>query len=735
MNPAGVANQAELQDLLEEARRELLARALSQFLGDTDADRFTHAALLVMGARMYVGAPVYAGGLELAPHVETPPAIMPASGPAALNRIGISRDDLAQRWRAEHRRWRAQAQLPIDWLIEFFPVTAWGYLDAIVRDGPDVAVHRLHAALEWEGERRLPANRTREEGSQPAVAYLVNLQSACRRFMRILGVHARLANAPEELRTWAFPLPRSPEIRSGRRRVVRRSPTLQLVRQVWAIHRDYVLERAGAGSLVELPATIETASGRRVREIGQRRFRDFIILTLFMLTAGRLGAIQRLRVGDVLFDHALPGEAVSAVAIALKPRKTLHHDEIRIKILPPEGAAILRSWLTFVARHYGAPLAPDHALLPGFLSRPAPMSYSGLEKALTGDPGSEDHAGRLPIVPPSAVTLSRPRSSLNDSDYYGFSAHTLRRFADQTARAAGTQWRRANPDSLVDADDLAELLLDHELAHKDPYGYAGITSVEGRERYSAIAIAGIWRLLTTDDGARRILDADALRAACELRDALREELKVIQREIDTADAQLLTESPRSRKRRGIDRESALEEVIRRQAESGILHHRERRLRDRLEEVVAEIVAIRTDPSRLRVLDDDEAYTQTLDPDLIELDVSGTRLIRGVRYRRVRDWLTVTEFATWYGISEPTVARWRAAGLPYLPGDPRRPWEKDSWAIDESWGRNRSRVMVDKLKASVIRSPEMRDQLDILLSDWPNRWTNQDSSPPDRGDTK
>ena len=206
----------------------------------------------------------------------------------------------------------------------------------------------------------------------------------------------------------------------------------------------------------------------------------------------------------------------------------------------------------------------------------------------------------------------------------------------------------------------------------------------------------------------------------------------MQREVDLANSQLLAESARSR-RCGASREASLEDVIRRQAEAGILHQRERRLRDRLEEVAAEIVAIRTDPNRLRVLADDEAYTEALDPDLIELDVSGTRLIRGVRYRRAREWLTVAEFAAWYGISDATIAHWRRNGLPYLPGDPRRPWEKDSWAIDESWGCKRTRVIVGKLKESVIRSPEMRDQLDILLSTWPDRWTDQDASPnPARG---
>ena len=317
---------------------------------------------------------------------------------------------------------------------------------------------------------------------------------------------------------WAVPLPKSPLITTGRRKVRRAAPTLQLVRQVWAIHRDYVLERSGVTSIGELPAAIEAATNRRIREIGQRRFRDFIILTLFVITAGRLGATQRLRVRDVLVDYAPPGEAVTAVAIALRPGKRLAEDEVRVKILPPEAAAIMRSWLMFIERHYGAPLKPDHALLPAHLSAPAPITYGSLEKALCGDPprGADRSGGRLPIVPPSASALVRARSTLADSDYHGFAPHTLRRVADQTARVAGKQWCRANPDASVDADDLAELLLDHDLpSRKDPYGYAGITSVEGRERYSAIAIAGIWRLLTTEDGARRVLDEDALRATLE----------------------------------------------------------------------------------------------------------------------------------------------------------------------------------------------------------------------------
>jgi hypothetical protein len=725
---AAAPHEDALRSLLGHGRQELLTGALSEFLGGIGSQRIIETSLLVTAARLYVGAPVYADGLELPPCVENPPALAPPSGAAALKRLGVERDELTQRWRAEQRRWRGKAILPSDWLIEFFPTPAWGYLDALVLDGPDVAVHRLHAALEWEGERRLPGSRIREEGSRPALGYLVNLQSASRRFMQILSVRARAADRPDELSHWALPLPPSPLITTGRRKVTRRAPTLPLVRQVWVIHRDYVLERAGATGLNELPAAIEFATGRRVREIGQRRFRDFVILTLFVITAGRLGAIHRLRVGDVRFDYAPAGEAVTAAAIALRPGKRLAQDEVRMKILPPEAAAIMRAWLAFIEHHYGSPLKPEHPLLPSHLSSANPMGYGGLEKALAGDPYREgkDGGGRLPIVPPSAAALVRPRASLSPSDYHGFAPHTLRRLADQTARVAGKQWCRANPDASVDADDMAELLLDHDLAHKDPYGYAGITSVEGRERYSAIAIAGIWRLLTTEDGARRILDEDALRAAYELRGVLREELEAVQREVDAGNQHLLTLAASSRTRRG-GREAGLEEIIRRQAETQILQQRERRLRDRLEELAAEIVAIRTDPSRLRVLPDDEAYVQELDPDLIELDVSGTKLIRGIRYRRVREWLTVEEFARWYGISSSRIASWRKNGLPYLPGDPRRPWENDSWAIDETWGRNRNRVMINKLKASAIRSPEMRDQLDILLSQWPDRWTDQDSS--------
>lgn len=727
MNVPATAHPDELKALLEPRRQELLASALSQYLGDTRSRRLIEGALLVRAACLYVAAPVYANGLELPPHVEKPPALSVPHSDTAFRRIGITRDELSERWRAEHRRWQTMAILPTDWLLGFFPAPSWAYLDALIADGPDVAVHRLHGALEWEGERSLPATRSREEGSRPALGYLVNLQSASRRFMRIIGVRARAANAPGDLAAWALPLPASPLITTGRRKVARRAPTLQLVRQVWAIHRDHVLQRSGATSLQELPTAIEAASDRRVREIGQRRFRDFVVLTLFVITAGRLGAIQRLRVSDVLFDYAPPGEAVTAAAIRLRPGKGLADDEVRMKILPPEAAAIMRGWLMFIERQYGAPLKPDHGLLPAFLSRPAQITYGSLEQALCGNPaGGSDHGGRLPIVPPSASVLVRRPSTLAKSDYYGFAPHTLRRLADRTARVAGKQWCRANPDASVDADDMAELLLDHGLpSNKDPYGYAGITSVEGRERYSAIVIAGIWRLLTTEDGARRVLDEDALRAACELRATLREELVAVQREVDASNQALLKVAASSQTRRA-GREAALEEIVRRQAETQILQQRERRLRDRLDEVAAEIVAIRSDPSRLRVLADDEAYAQTLDPDLIELDVSGTRLISGIRYRRVREWLTVHEFASWYGISAATIAHWRSGGLPYLPGDPRRPWENDSWAIDESWGPQRNRVMVDKLKTSVIRSPEMRDQLDILLSTWPDRWTDQDA---------
>lgn len=122
MTVPAAADPHDLLIPLEPHRRELLVSALSEFIADTTARRLTAPPILVVTARLYVAAPVYANGVSLPPHVDKPPALPAPSGDAALKRLGIDRDELAERWRGDQRRWRAKATLPTEWLIEFVPV-------------------------------------------------------------------------------------------------------------------------------------------------------------------------------------------------------------------------------------------------------------------------------------------------------------------------------------------------------------------------------------------------------------------------------------------------------------------------------------------------------------------------------------------------------------------------------------------------------------------------------------
>jgi len=166
----------------------------------------------------------------------------------------------------------------------------------------------------------------------------------------------------------------------------------------------------------------------------------------------------------------------------------------------------------------------------------------------------------------------------------------------------------------------------------------------------------------------------------------------------------------ARRARDVD---VLVDVVARQMDAARLVERERRLREALNDVNADIAALRSDPRRLVVVPDDAAPdTARVDPDLVELEEDGSRYVGGRRTLRRRNTLTPAELAAVLDVSVATVKRW-LNGQGLRDGDPMRPWSSDDIPVERVSERRRY-ILVDRINP-VLLTEERRLRIERLLA--------------------
>jgi hypothetical protein len=700
---------ARLEDLTISAdERAVVHCLLSRLVGVSREQQLRGPTSICRLLLVYAATPVSHRGIE-APPLLSDVTLRPVSGgPTVMRRLGIDRAVLDEAWLVAEATAGVHATLPIEWIEAMFEPVFWPVVAGMLRDGPVIANLRLrHTLVRWS-RRQVPATRSRPAG-QIARASIATLEDVGRRLMRRACELREEGHDAELLHRWTG-IPRRRPVTEGRTEVLRPAPTLQQVRVAWQWHEQRVLAAARGVPRQQLADWIRYAPPSRVRDLGVTRFRAWILLTLFAIVGGRAAAMLRLRRGDYIRAHALRDGGTGPI-LMLRPGKDRDAVVQRPKPLPEGAAQLLDAWLAFVCRRHGLHDVPaDWPLVHGGRGPQHPISYASVRGMFSGKPSTRHRkARRLAIVPHDPTVLGRPPSALSDQELLGFPPHAFRRFADQTARVAARDWVGVHGGP-ADADDIAEVLLDHRVL-KDPYGYAGISSEEGRERYAGVAIAGIWRLITTDDGARKTIDEPALRAAVRLRRSIETELAEMRAGIDRSYEELMS-APLAHARRARDVD-VLVDVVTRQMHAARLVERERRLREALTEVNADIAALRSDPSRLVVVRDDApADAASVDPDLIELEEDGSRYVGGRRTLRCRNALTPAELASVLDVSVATVKRWlRGEGL--RPNDPMRPWPPDDIPVQNVSERRRY-ILVDRINPLLL-TEERRLRIEALLA--------------------
>ena len=705
---------------------QLVLVALSRFLA-ADTSRAASSSYWAMRfLRMYAHTEVKRAGVVVpAPCPDVDPALPIPTGQTAQRHLGLPPAYRRQEWARLQDADPVMASFTVNYVAHFVPPPLWRVFAALVHDGPALANDRLRRIIFSESQR--PIDRNAQEAGQPETVTVATIRGAVTNFRRfyiraLVPMHHEGYPSPL-LKPWSQ-APAHIKIHASSRQADRSAPGRPLLRLAWQQLDSAVTTRLAEALRtqdepdpshdiddVDAMRIVRTLPYYRLRRASIfRPCRNRALLVVFAVLGGRKAATMDLDRRDYTHDFRCPDGQISA-AIALRPGKHAPADKISWKPIPAAMAHVIDLYLLVVERLLGHPLPENGPLfIPSITNYTSYLGGQAVGEMLAGAP----HAS--PLLP-----KPRNRRSAADEDAAttetptatkGYNLQALRRAALQLVRTGARSYCQ---DHDIDADPecLAEILLDHKHIAADTMGYADINTVQGRIRWSQVAIAINWEMLTTDRGARRIPDIRRFTEALELEKALQSELKRAEQEIDR-----LFEARFS---------AVSSELI---VELMVATHRIREIDNSLAETRTAIVALEHDRDTWMILPDD-APDQKIDLKAVRRGESG--LPRHQAPERVRWFLTVPEFAEFAG-SAATARRWAAGQLPYCDGDPRNPWQPGDGAVDEGLGSRKRRIDVDKINPSYFDTSAKRARRDELLATIPRGFTRQEcrrSAAPDR----
>ena len=677
----------------------------------------TYGALRLL--RLYAHTEVTRAGVVFpapCPDVDVKVAI-PTGGTTADN-VG-----LPPRWRQDE--WErlldvdpVTASFDVNYVARHVPLALWRVFAALAMDGPALANDRLRRIVFAESRRTLEQPWGGRDTSAPLTERSIRgAVSKFRRFFLRVLVPMHYDGYPCSLLSAWTHAPPAVRITASQWQADRSAPSRPLLRMAWqqldadVKHRlaRAVRRRAGDGGLDDLDDIDAMEIVRRV-PLGRlqeaalfRACRNRALLAMFAVLGGRTGATMDLRRIDFQHDFVSPDGALSA-AIALRPGKHAAPDEVSWKPIPAAMARILELYLLVVERELGAPLPADGPLFIPSLARAGLHMDPSAFKEILG--------GAVPLLPkPRHIDTASITQGMRDPGEHrgptGYSPQALRRAALQLVRK-GARAYCAEHDLDADPECLAEVLLDHKNIRADTMGYADINTVQGRIRWSQIAIAINWEMLTTVRGARRVPDVQRYKDALDLQAALEVELKRAERELEQLFQARFT--------------AVSDELI---VELMVAVHRAREVERALSDVAMRLVKLEHDRDTWLILPDD-APDQHVDLGAVRRGGSGEA--RRLAPDRERWFLTVAEFAEFAG-SLATARRWAGGKLPFGDGDPRNPWQPGDGAVDESLGPRKRRIDIDKVSPRYFDTATKRARRDELLAMRPRGFTRQDCAPP------
>ena len=648
-------------------------------------------------------------------------------GGKAMRALGLTRPQLSDLWRQAQHEQGSMAVLDREILTTLVPLELWAVLAALIAEGPGIVVERLERYLLELAMRLVPPSRARRPGATHSKRSLTTFATTLRRVMGILSdLHRRGAVHPS-LDAWGAP-PRVKVPRAAAANTDRSAPARHQLRHTYRMLDEAYKERFGVERGDDELAVIEALPADQLVARGAWRLgRNRALFGLLCVTGSRIGAALALMVSDFDPEHVDPDGNVGP-AIALRPGKTMDADDIRWKPLPVGAGRIIQAHVLLTrrlavetdgpgefTRRRRLGLPEDYPLFPASIKHlERPWHSSGFYEALAGRV-TRPPARQTPWF--GVVRYSTLTNHTSSDGKLGYSPHTLRRAALQMVREGGQEYceERRLP---FGPEVIASALLDHEI-RSDPYGYADLNTLHGRERLSRLGAQIAWEMLATDRGARKLKNAAAYHDAIRKRDILQAELDRQSREIAAAVQQ-------ARAARKVPADLLLD----------LLANDERvELQTRLAVIETEIHELLHNPKKLIPAPDDLSDEQLR----LELEALEKAVRQGpakpkrssVRHPDpIRDWITIPELAEILDISYPTAARWVCGEhLPHAAGDPRNPWRADNVPVDTSLGERRRRVWTGGINPAIMRTDAQRARLAQLLAQPPKRWSQKHADTP------
>jgi hypothetical protein len=738
MNLAAVPDPSH--EAAPDAPGELVCRiVLSRCIAGPRSRQLATVTVASHGLELYASTPVIRNGrqsstprLVLAPGSHT-------TGATALKRLGITQDALREKLRVLEDRHGEFAAFDRELLEVFFPPALWPVITTMITDGPKTACERAERAVRLYARTTVRATKRRREG--PPARSTVDLYRTFFAKAFSIFVDLCLADFPfAPLTKWtAAPKIEMPdiELHGG---LDTQGPRPGLLRQKWTELNAEIAQKLKIKPGEDELAALETLTWGGTKAAGlAMALRARVVLGLMVLTAGRVQAIADLRVSDYEKERiGPPPDYRTGPCLLVRPGKRLPPSAVRPKAIPPEFAAMIDVYLAYMRRAIADARAStphkcpekmpdDFPLLMANRYTLSPLGARGIRDLLSGVSYGERGLRRPLIAREGGLNQDLPAEK---HEWVGYNPHAYRHTGSQMAERAGELWENTHPTTGAEPKPppglYASTLQDQKPPGDPLRAIYGDRNTEAKcEVLSGRAIEGIWKLLTTAEGARKKIDTDAYiatwrrcRALEQERAAGRARADAIYREPDVAGTAEERHAYQTRAMKvmfeNLDYADRLGEELRRE---------EARLRN-----------LRHDESLWECIPDDAPpRTEHVDIEALEASLGNEpdSSDSEVELVAVRDWITPRELADIRGIrNRSTVARWlRDQHLPARPED--RPWEPAAIPVDDSLGRNYRRIWIPGVNASFWRTELIKARLAACLTRWPTEqgWLDGDEPGP------
>jgi hypothetical protein len=650
-------------------------------------------------------------------------------GKTFLNRTGLTKPSFEKLWEQHTVEQGRAARFERAVLEEAITPDRWPVVAAMILDGPEVAVTRLHNYLLAERDRVVVGDSRGKREAPIADGFLRNQSRAMRNLMRQIANCRSRKRFAGLLEAWEN-IPFLAPPKGVEYKAILAVPSLHQLRKYLYEVDARIADKFGTDDRQRQVEII--ADSPRWKLVTHGCFRTVRNRALFAITNSigpRPEAVERLRVGGVVEDYQSP-DGERGPALALFPEKTVDWRQVAYKPIARGAYLTIKAHLAYREALLGEPLPPDAPLLGTSMARPLEgLKYSGIYVLLRG--GGFKASGRVKAL----IAIEEPaelpddaskaeRQAEQDKAYFGYApqryrASTLRQLR---TRAAGKWLSERTDDHPV---LIAEALTDHKVPKVDALGYLGGRDRAGKERLSRLGAECMWALLTGEAGAERVPDGATYRDARMNEKTLMAALDETRRKLDEQHAWRPPPIPE-----GGTVEEKLDHMLQRDEqrdeharELARLDREERQLDSQLTATRERIAQLRHDQKTWISLPEDAGAEERMANDLAAID-EDLQIVSGEgepvfemarKYRAV----SVAEWGYIAGVSKATTPRWlgekgAAPKMSHPDGDPRNPWRSEELPVDDSLGLARRRILLDLVNPSFLATPERQQRMREVL---------------------